>query len=691
MESKRKKLFEIVLVAMALVLVLVSCQSAAKPEQAEQPAQTSQSGGLTLTADLQGKPWVNSNVFGNWPAQRPAPEDNFELCTNYELYMEALKEGLTSDSLYARSEAFQEAKIKELIADTSKTSDELELIRAYYRLFADFDKRNSEGNGPLLQYRDSIVKNNTVEQLSEEVQKGLVFGDPLAKFVVSDAMDGTGKYGVWIDFNLPISANLSQDYTEEDLALVKDYLASLLVLAGYEENFAATVVDGIEQFELKAAELDSDFIEKTGYENDMIEVNLEGLKEFCTPLYDLVIGLGYYSCDGDPVTYTISNAGMFYGMEQMYMTDNIDVIEALYVIPMAQYAMSFLDIDTYAAAEMIEDVTEIDIEQVSYEFINKYLAGAVDQVYLEFVFPEGLREKITYLTKLYIAAMEQRLKVEPWLSEETKQKALDKLSQMVCVVVYPDEWLDFHELSEIVKDHDQFLLDAVLCRDDFYRAYTTSFLGKDIERGNWVFSNTKTTEANAYYVTGENSINILAGILYDTLYYDQSIETVLASIGATIGHEITHGFDTGGAKYNGVGNEEDWWTEEDAERFAERAGKVADAMSSIEVADGMTVNGEFVIDEMVADLGGLALSLDIAKQYPDFDYDLFFRTYALMWYSIKPDFESALALYTDDNHPADYIRANFVVQMFDEFYSAYPQVKEGTSMYRAPEDRVAVW
>ena len=114
-------------------------------------------------------------------------------------------------------------------------------------------------------------------------------------------------------------------------------------------------------------------------------------------------------------------------------------------------------------------------------------------------------------------------------------------------------------------------------------------------------------------------------------------------------------------------------------------------MSSIEVADGMTVNGGFVIDEMVADLGGIALSLDIAKQYPDFDYDLFFRTYALMWYSIKPDFESALALYMEDSHPADYIRANFVVQMFDEFYSAYPQVKEGTAMYRAPEDRVAVW
>ena len=290
-----------------------------------------------------------------------------------------------------------------------------------------------------------------------------------------------------------------------------------------------------------------------------------------------------------------------------------------------------------------------------------------------------------------MAAMKERLEKEEWMSEETKASALDKLQQMVSVVVYPDEWLDFSELRELVQDHDQFLLDAVLCRDDFFREYITSFLGKDIERGNWVFSNTKTTEANAYYIPSENSINILAGILYDTLYYDNSTESILASIGATIGHEITHGFDTDGARYNGIGNEEAWWTQEDAAAFEAKANRVAEELSKIEVLDGCRVNGEFVLNEMIADLGGLALCLDLAKQYENFNYDEFFQYYSFMWYMIMPDAQTALNTYTEDNHPANYIRANFSVQMFDEFYETYPQVVEGTPMYRAPEDRVKVW
>jgi putative endopeptidase len=277
------------------------------------------------------------------------------------------------------------------------------------------------------------------------------------------------------------------------------------------------------------------------------------------------------------------------------------------------------------------------------------------------------------------------------MTDATKAKALEKVRDMIYVVVYPDQWLDFSALREIVQDHDQFLLDAVLCRDDFYRAYVTSFLGKDIERGNWVFSEIRTTEANAFYVPTENSINILAGILYDTLYYEESTESVLASIGATVGHEITHGFDTGGAGFNGIGDEENWWTETDAANFKSRANRVAEELSKISVMEDCTVNGEYVLDEMVADLGGLALSLDIAKQYENFNYDEFFRYYALMWYSIKSDADAALELYMNDNHPADYIRANFSVQMFDEFYKTYPQVVEGTPMYRAPEERVMVW
>ena len=672
----------------AFLILFISCQSTQtavrQPEVQEQPAQQG-------AQELQGQPWTNSNIYGNWPAERPSVEQNYELHFNYDNYMKALQAQTTEDSLYSRSEEYQETKIRELIADTSKTSDELELIRAYYRLFADFEKRNKDANGPLLDYRDMFVTKTTVADLSAEVRNGLIFGNPLAAFKVDKAGDGSGKYGVWIDFSLPFSARLKQDYTDEDVQNVKAYLAYLLMLAGYEEEYAVQMVELVQQFEMKATELDAEFIKMRDLQSDALIMTLDDIKEFCAPLYDLVIGLGYYSADGEPVCYILQNAGIFYGIDQMYLDDNIQIFQAIYVIAMAEYAREFMDIATYAETYAIEDPSSIDFEEVAYRFIDKYLTGAVDQVYLEFAFQTDVRDKITELVKKYMAAMDQRLKNETWMTDATKAKALEKVRDMIYVVVYPEEWLDFSALREIVQDHDQFLLDAVLCRDDFYRAYVTSFLGKDIERGNWVFSEIRTTEANAFYVPTENSINILAGILYDTLYYEESTESVLASIGATVGHEITHGFDTGGAVYNGIGDEENWWTETDAANFKSRANRVAEELSKISVMEDCTVNGEYVLDEMVADLGGLALSLDIAKQYENFNYDEFFRYYALMWYSIKSDADAALELYMNDNHPADYIRANFSVQMFDEFYKTYPQVVEGTPMYRAPEERVIVW
>ncbi len=688
-----KRVLYTILTVTALLLLVCSCQTSKETAQAQPEVRQELSQELQekLLKDLQGSPWVNSNIYANWPASRPALQDHYELYVNYELYMKDLQENITSDNLYDQSDVFTERILKQLIADTSKTSDELELIRGYYRLFSDFDQRNAQGTEPLVNYSRMITSTQNVKELSQEVQKGLVFGNPFAKFVVDKAADGSGKYGVYIDYNLPLSSSLDANYTQEDMENLKSYYVYLLTLAGYNEEYAVDIMNLVEQFEIKAAQYDAQYMSQGDNESDIAVLTLDEIRKFCEPLYDLIIGLGYYSQDGNPVCYMISNAGIFYGIDMMYMDDNLELLKAIYVIAMAQYSLEFLDMDTYASVAGLEPGAEIDTDEISYLFITNYLSGAVDQVFLEFVFPEGLRDQITELTVKYLDAMEARLRKEEWLSDQTREKALEKLDDMVYVVVYPNYWLDYSELRDLVQDHDQFLLDAVLCRDDFYREYTTSFIGEDIDRGNWVFSDTKTTEANAYYMSNENSINILAGVLYDSLFYQDSIETILASIGATIGHEITHGFDTGGAQYNGTGDSENWWTEEDAANFSFKAGLIADALNVIYLTDDLAEDGYSVLDEMVADLGGLALSLDIAKQYPDFDYDKFFKIYALMWYAVMADKEAAEELYYQDSHAASYVRANFTLQMFDEFYSTYPEVTEGSGMYRSPDERLSVW
>ena len=640
-----KKLLSILLITLSIFAL--SAQSSKETKQVE-------------------KPWINSNIYDNWKPVKL--EDSFELYVNYDAYMKALSNKVKNDSHYERSNAYQEEVILSLLQDTSKTSDELELLRGYFRLFTDTDKRNREGKDPLMFYVDMVRNAETTEDLSALLQTGLLFGDPLARFFVIKASDDITKYGVDVTLSLPIGARMVDD-SEGELYSAMAAVNDLLLYTGYTEDFALEMTEQILE------------LEKYCYgegESTTVDMTLDQIKDMCTPLYDLIVGLGYTS-DDYPVCYTVEDSESFRLLENLYIDDNLEIFKAILTAEMTSYALGFLETDS-------------DSSDTAWEFMTKYLKGAIDQAYVEFTFPFEVRDLVEKLTQSYILAMRNRILSENWLSDSTKQKAVEKIDNMVTVVVYPDEWIDFSDLLELVQYHDQNLLDAVLCRDDFYRDYFTSFLGQDIQRGDWVLTDTGTTEANAYYISTENSINILAGIFYEGLYSDEDIESLLGTIGATIGHEITHGFDVNGSKYDAFGNSSNWWTDEDRARFNQKAQKIMDQMEDIVLlSDGYHQSGEQVINEIVADLGGFALTLDIAKQFEDFDYDKLFRTYAYAWYSIIESEEDARETYEQDSHPADYVRANYVVQQFDEFYSTYPAVKPGTSMYVSPDKRTSVW
>ena len=610
-------------------------------------------------------PWVNSNIYDNWPEVKL--EDNYELYVNRPAYMQALKNNITEDDHYSRSETYQEEIILELLNDETKTSDELELLRGYFKLFNDTEKRTNEGIEPLMYYINLVREADTVQQLSEVIQTGLLFGDPIAHFKVDKADDDITKYGLRVSLFLPVGERMENN-TEEDMNAALANIKDLLTFTGYADDYAAEITDQLLQLE-----------QYCYYEDDeTVNMTLDQIKELCTPLYDLIVGLGYVSYENLPVCYMVEDYNAFGLLNQLYIDDNVEVFKGLFSIEMAAYASYFL--------------TPYDDSVHPWDFMMKYLKGPLDQAYVEFAFPEETREKVKELTQDYIQAMRKRILSEDWLSEATKAKAVEKIDNMVAVVVYPDEWIDFSMLLELVQDHDQNLLDAVLCRDDFYRDYYSSFLGQDVERGDWILSDTGTTEANAYYFPGENSINILAGIFYEGLFSDEDYESLLGTIGVTIGHEITHGFDTGGSQYDSFGNRSNWWTDEDRAKFEAKAQVIIDQLNKITLlSDGYHQDGKKIIDEMVADLGGIALTLDLAREIEGFDYDKFFKAYAYTWYSIKPDEDTAREQYETDSHPADYVRANYVVQQFDEFYRTYQQVKPKSGMYVEPNNRVSVW
>jgi len=166
---------------------------------------------------------------------------------------------------------------------------------------------------------------------------------------------------------------------------------------------------------------------------------------------------------------------------------------------------------------------------------------------------------------------------------------------------------------------------------------------------------------------------------------------LLGTIGHHIGHELSHAFDSYGAMVDAA-RQGPLFTEEAGKYFADKVNILIERMNKIELLDGVMLNGQRKNAELIADLTGVSLSLDLAKKTDDFDYARFFLTYAAFFRQASMRRAEAEANYRSmDLHPAPYVRVNFVVAQFEEFYKAFPSVTEGTLMYVAPEDRFLIW
>lgn len=325
--------------------------------------------------------------------------------------------------------------------------------------------------------------------------------------------------------------------------------------------------------------------------------------------------------------------------------------------------------------------------------INDVLGEEVGQLYVEKYFPPKAKERMLDLVKNLKGSLSERINNLEWMSKETKEKAQEKLGTFIVKIGYPDKWRDVAALE--IKD-DSYWANIVRA-SNFDFDFMLSKLGKPVDRSEWLMS---PQTVNAYYNPTTNEICFPAGILQPPFFFMNADDAInYGAIGVVIGHEMTHGFDDQGRKYDKNGNMTDWWTPEDAVKFEERAKVLSDHFSNIIVLDDLHANGQFTLGENIADQGGLQVSYyAFMKTKEGQSNELidgftpqqrFFLAYANLWAGNIRDAEIR-RLTKIDPHALGKWRVDGALPHVEAWYQAF-NITDKDLLYLPVEKRSSIW
>jgi len=332
------------------------------------------------------------------------------------------------------------------------------------------------------------------------------------------------------------------------------------------------------------------------------------------------------------------------------------------------------------------------------QFVESVAGEAVGAEYVARHFPPSHKEHMDRLVAALVRAYGEAINELEWMTDETKAKALVKLSQFTPKIGYPDTWRDYSALSADPGD----LVGNLRAASAFEEDWEWSKIGKPVDRSEWLMT---PQTVNAYYLPVANEIVFPAAILQPPFFHPEADDAVnFGGIVAVIGHEVGHGFDDQGSKYDGTGKLDDWWTQADREAFMGRAGQLIEqynGYSPRQLGPEHTVNGALTVGENIGDLAGVEVALrayEIAlggslANAPVIDgltgVQRFFIGFALSERTKRRD-EALITQINTDPHSPEEFRINGVVRNVDAWYEAF-DVQPGDALYLAPEDRVRIW
>lgn len=324
------------------------------------------------------------------------------------------------------------------------------------------------------------------------------------------------------------------------------------------------------------------------------------------------------------------------------------------------------------------------IEKFAYQLASSMYSEPVGLYYGEKYFGEAAKKDITEIVYQIIDTYKTRIQNNDILGDETKEKAILKLSKIGVKMGYPDKVLDIY--NKLVFNQEDSLFEIYISLEKIKLLNSLEKISQPTNPEKWAMPGHM---VNACYDPFNNDITFPAAILQAPFYsIKQTRSENLGGIGAVIGHEISHAFDSNGAKCDENGNINNWWTKEDMKRFNIKIKAMIKQFDGIELPWGK-VNGKFIVSENMADNGGMGVTLEIMGKTPNASYEQYFANWAKVW-CLKAKPEYLQLLLNLDVHGPNILRANITPRNFNEWYDTF-DVKKTDKMYIAPNKRIVIW
>ena len=597
--------------------------------------------------------------------------------------------------------------LAELQANTYEVGTIEQKLSDLYKLAMDSVRRNQEGVSPVMPLIKKLEAAKTKQQLLDILLERAPYGGSQFYYAGLGADDKNATQNILNIYQGGLSLGQKEYYLDNDKATAnireafKNHIVNMFQLFGFSKSAATKKMQNIMKMETALAKVSKS---RTELRDPEANYNKMTLQEFETKYPNLPLE-------------KLMNAK---GIESKYIQEMIvgqpDFMAGANALAGSMKPAEYRDVMEWDVISSAADLLSDDVIAESFDFngrirsgrkenhplwkrstsqVERVMGEALGKIYAEKYFPESSKQRMATLVKNLQIALGERIAAQDWMDDSTKVNALLKLNTFYVKIGYPDRWTDISALQ--IDPKKSYYENMEECHR-FWNAWNIEHrAGKPVDRDDWHMT---PQTVNAYYNPTTNEICFPAGILQYPFFEPTADDAFnYGAIGVVIGHEMTHGFDDQGRRFDKDGNMHDWWKEEDGKNFTDRTDKYADFFSAISVLPDLKANGRLTLGENLADHGGLQVAFaaykNATKRSPLGEKDgltadqRFFHAYAGVWANNITE-EEIRNRTKSDPHSLGRWRVNGALPHIDAWYEAFG-VKEGDKMFIPQSERLQLW